>query len=129
MTNKPALTQRPLKNRVALFITWASYVLLVLLMIITSLPGTIPEGSSPWVIVSIKLLPLAIVLPGMLKDSLRAFTWLCFIVLFYFTQAVVEAFLSLGAGVDLAITLLTVAIFLAAMLYIKWERALGRPLF
>lgn len=129
MTNNQILTQRPLKNRIALFITWASYVLLVLLMIITSLPSTIPEGSSPWVIVTVKLLPLVIVLPGMLKDSLRAFTWLCFIVLFYFTQAVVEAFLSLGANIDLAITLLTVAIFLAAMFYIKWERALGRQLF
>ncbi|KZY49851.1 hypothetical protein A3732_22365, partial [Oleiphilus sp. HI0050] len=93
------------------------------------LPSYLPEGSSPWVVVSVKLSPLLIILPGLIKDSLRSYTWLCFIVLFYFTQAVVEAFLSQGAGLDLVITLLTVNIFLSAMFYIKWERALGRALF
>ncbi|KZY31383.1 MULTISPECIES: DUF2069 domain-containing protein [unclassified Oleiphilus] len=121
--------QRPRKNVVAYCITWASYLLLILMMIITSLPSYLPEGSSPWVVVSVKLSPLLIILPGLIKDSLRSYTWLCFIVLFYFTQAVVEAFLSQGAGLDLVITLLTVNIFLSAMFYIKWERALGRALF
>ncbi len=123
------MSQSPSKNRVAYLITWTSYLLLILMMIITSLPSYLPDGSSPWVIASVKLVPLLIVLPGLLKDSLRAYTWLCFIVLFYFTQAVVEAFLSQGASLDLLITLLTVSIFLSAMFYIKWERALGRPLF
>ena len=123
------MSQSPSKNRVAYLITWTSYLLLILMMIITSLPSYLPDGSSSWVIASVKLVPLLIVLPGLLKDSLRAYTWLCFIVLFYFTQAVVEAFLSQGASLDLLITLLTVSIFLSAMFYIKWERALGRPLF
>lgn len=125
----PETSSRPTKNKVAYIITWASYLMLILLMIITSFPSFLPEGSSPWVVVSVKLIPLLIVLPGLLKDSLRAYTWLCFIVLFYFTQSVVEAFLSQGASLDLVITLLTVSIFLSAMFYIKWERALGRQLF
>ena len=122
-------TGRPTRNVVAFYITWVSYILLLLMMAITSLPSFLPEGSSPWVIGSVKLFPLLIVLPGLLKDSLRAYTWLCFIVLFYFTQAVVEAFLSKAASLDLFITFLTVAIFLSAMFYIKWERSEGRPLF
>lgn len=123
------LANRPTRNTIAFYIIWASYILLLLMMTITSLPSFLPEGSSPWVIGGVKLFPLLIVLPGLIKDSLRAYTWLCFIVLFYFTQAVVEAFLSKGGSLDLFITLLTVAIFLSAMFYIKWERAEGRPLF
>lgn len=115
-----------LKNKLARHITWGSYVLMLLMMIITSLPGQIPEGSSTLLILTIKLLPLLILLPGLSQDKLRAYIWLCFIILFYFTQSVVESFLSLAASIDLFITLLTITIFISAMLYIKWERARGR---
>lgn len=98
------------------------------MMIITSLPGQVPENSAIVLILCIKLIPLLVVLPGLLKDQLRAYIWLCFIVLFYFTQSVVEAFLSKGAGVDMIITLLTVIIFISAMFYVKWERSRGKAL-
>ena len=107
-------------------ITLACYVLLILMMIITSLPSMLPEGASPWTTLTIKLIPLLIIMPGLLLDHLRAFIWLCFIVLFYFTQSVVETFLSQGANIDYLITFLTVAQFLSAMFYIKWARSLGR---
>jgi uncharacterized membrane protein len=129
MSNLSSPSSKTLKNSIALHLIWSAYVLLLLMMIVTSLPGIVPDGSSPWLILIIKLSPLLLVLPGMAMDSLRAHTWLCFIVLFYFTQSVVEAFLSLGATIDLFITLLTIVIFLSAMLYIKWERNLGRQLF
>jgi uncharacterized membrane protein len=96
------------------------------MMIITSLPSMLPEGTSPWIALLIKLIPLLIILPGLLLDQLRAFIWLCFIVLFYFTQSVVETFLSKGANIDYLITFLTVTQFLSAMFYIKWARTLGR---
>ena len=112
----------------ALQVTWGSYVVLLLLMIITSLPGQVPEGTAITLVLAVKLLPLLIVLPGLLQNSLRAYIWLCFIVLFYFTQAVVETFLSAGAGLDWLITTLTIVMFCTAMLYVKWQRALGRSL-
>lgn len=120
--------KRPTKNIIAQYLTWLCYVLLLLMMIITSLPAFIPEGSSVTFMLLVKLIPLLIVLPGLAKDELRAHIWLCFIILFYFTQSVVEAFLSLAAFTDLFITSLTVVIFIASMFYIKWERSLGRPL-
>lgn len=126
MTHSPI--QRPLKNRLAQQLTWASYVLTLLMMIVTSLPGFIPENSSTTLILAIKLLPLLILLPGLAKDQLRAYIWLCFIILFYFTQSVVESFIYNAALIDLFITALTVIMFLAAMFYIKWERSLGRQL-
>ena len=126
MTHSPI--ERPLKNRLAQQLTWASYVLTLLMMIVTSLPGFIPENSSTTLILAIKLLPLLILLPGLAKDQLRAYIWLCFIILFYFTQSVVESFIYNAAWIDLFITALTVIMFLAAMFYIKWERSLGRQL-
>jgi len=114
------------KSLIARNITLACYVLLILMMIITSLPSMLPEGTSPWIALVIKLVPLLIIMPGLLLDQLRAFIWLCFIVLFYFTQSVVETFLSKGASIDYLITFLTVTQFLSAMFYIKWARSLGR---
>jgi len=118
----------PLKNLICRNITWGCYVLLLLMMIITSLPGQINENSSMWFILSVKLIPLLLVLPGLINNQLRAFIWLCFIVLFYFTQSVVESFLSKAAGIDLIITTLTVVIFISAMYFIKWEKLRGQIL-
>ena len=123
-----SLSRKPKKNRLAQQLTWATYILMLLMMIVTSLPGQIPQGSSVILILAVKLVPLLIVLPGLVRDQLRAYTWLCFIILFYFTQSVVESFLSLAASTDLFITALTVIMFLSAMFYIKWERNLGRLL-
>lgn len=103
-----------------------AYLALLLMMILTSLPSELPEGTAIWPVLLIKLVPLLILLPGLWLNKLRSYIWLCFIVLFYFTQSVVESFLSLGAHMDLAITVATTIIFLAAMLYVKWERQLGR---
>jgi len=116
------------KSHVVRNLSWISYSLLLLLMVVTSLPAFLPENSSVTVILVVKLLPLLIVLPGMLKDKLRPYIWLCFIVLFYFTQSVVETFLSKGGGLDLIITILTVVLFISAMMHVKWERQLGKPL-
>jgi len=102
--------------------------LLLLMMIVTSLPSMLPEGSSPLFVLCVKLFPLLIIFPSLAMDHLRGYIWLCFIILLYFTQSVVESFLSRGANIDLFITLLTVIIFLSAMFYIKWERSLGRTL-
>jgi len=118
-----------IKNKLALAVTWLCYLGLITLMVLTSVPPFIPEQSSPWLIGAIKVIPLVIVLPGMLRDKLRSYVWLSFIILFYFAQSVVEAFLSSAATLDVLITALTVTLFIAAMLYIKWERARGRVLF
>lgn len=108
--------------------TWLSYLALLLLMVVSSLPGFLPENSAFLLVISIKLVPLLIVLPGLLKDVMRSYAWLCFVVLLYFTQGVVELFLSQGAWMDIAITFFSVSLFLSAMFYIKWQKSLGRSL-
>lgn len=108
-------------------ITYLAYLALLFLMIITSLPIK-AQGPSLSVMLGVKLIPLLIVLPGLLLNKLRSYIWLCFIVLFYFTRAVVDSFLSLGDGMALVITIITIVLFIASMLHVKWSRALGEEL-
>jgi uncharacterized membrane protein len=116
------------KSHAMMHITHLCYLAILVLMVVTTLPPFLSLTTSIAPVLGVKLLPLLIVLPGLLLNKLRTYIWLCFIILFYFTQAVVESFLSLGANIDLAITLLSVVLFLAAMLHVKWERELGRSL-
>ena len=116
------------KSQVALNITYLCYLALLVLLIGTSLPTGQENAPRFAVVLSIKLIPLLLVLRGLWLYRLRAFVWLCFIVLFYFTRAVVDAFLDSADWESMLMTILTVCIFMAAMYYVKWERQLGREL-
>ncbi len=117
------------KSHRASVITIISYLALIICLGISTWLNTLPEQTSVILVLVIKFGPLLIVLPGMLKKSLRAYVWLCFIVLFYFTRAVVDSFLTEGASLDLLITVLTVVLFTAAMMFVKWEKAQGKSLY
>jgi uncharacterized membrane protein len=117
------------KSHRASVITIISYLALIICLGISTWLNKLPEQTSVILVLVIKFGPLLIVLPGMLKKSLRAYVWLCFIVLFYFTRAVVDSFLTEGASLDLLITVLTVVLFTAAMMFVKWEKAQGKSLY
>jgi len=51
---------------------------------------------------AVKVLPLALPLPGVLHDRLRAYRWLSLLVWFYVTEGVVRAFGDRGTGAALA---------------------------
>lgn len=93
-----------------------------------------------WVLV--KCIPLLVVLPGLLRGSTRAATWLCFIFCFYFPFAIIAALPGQGAnqvpGIDilgshlpvLAVLEITVIVagFTAGLLAVRWSRtALPQP--
>lgn len=81
--------------------------------------------SVPWVIWCGKLLPLLLFVPGMLKDRLRSFIWLCFISLLYFISLVERLFALPGSLLAQTGMVAVVVLFVAAMLYV---RARGREL-
>jgi uncharacterized membrane protein len=75
----------------------------------------------PGVIAAVKVLPLLLFAPGMLRDNLRSYIWLCFVCLLYFTVLVVRVFADpadlrgvIGLGA-------VVVLFIAAMLYVRWR--------
>ena len=80
---------------------------------------------APWVVFVVKLVPLLIFLPGMLRDGLRSYVWLCFVSLLYFVLLVERVFAE-PAGMAGWIGLVSVVLlFSSAMLYVRWR---GREL-
>ncbi|KZZ68281.1 hypothetical protein A3765_18275, partial [Oleiphilus sp. HI0130] len=112
-------------ERAALTTKVAYFVLLAALAFSSFVPGP-PEGVSIFLVLGVKFIPLLIVLPGLLLNKLRSYVWLCFIVLFYFTRAFVDAYMrDESVWVDSFITLTTIVVFMAAMYFVKWQKMLG----
>lgn len=101
---------------IAIFVLFAAWYLVLL-------P---PPKVSPWLIALFHIIPLALFLPGILKRKPRTYIWLCFFVLLYFCEGVLNAFLlpSLQGWLGLAETLLTTAIFITAMFAARWNHRL-----
>ena len=76
---------------------------------------------APWVIWLVYLLPLLIFLPGMLRDSLRSYIWLCFVCLLYFMRLVEHLFAEPGTPLAVIGTIAVVTLFIAAMMYVRWR--------
>jgi len=68
----------------------------------------------------IQALPLLALLPSMLKKAYRAYSWLCFILLFYFIFAVERSFLSTSTHSDFVFVGLVALLFIAAMMTSRW---------
>ena len=75
----------------------------------------------PWIIWLGKLLPLLIFLPGMLRDNLRSYIWLCFVSLMYFVALVERLFALPGNLPAVAGMVAVVTLFVSAMMYVRWR--------
>lgn len=69
-----------------------------------------------------RLLPLLIFLPGLRKNTLRTYAWLSFVVLMYFTHAVVTAFVPGELFYGLVYSVLCVGLFCALLMYIRMAK-------
>jgi len=95
---------------------WAAWAVLLLQQLIDAW-----QTQLPWIIWLGKLLPLLIFLPGMLRDRLRTYIWLCFVSLLYFI-ALVERLFALPGNIPAAIGMAAVVtLFIAAMMYVRWR--------
>ncbi|MFD2229132.1 DUF2069 domain-containing protein [Alkalimarinus sediminis] len=116
------------KVKYSQIVTLLSYFLLLALMVVSTALSTLPPEASRGFMLAVKVVPLLIFLPGLLKGNLRAHIWLCFVVLFYFTRSVVDAFLTEGAILEAVITTTTVVVFVAAMMNVFWQKKTGARL-
>ena len=93
----------------------ASYVIFILLISWLNFQG----ANSNFKIWLVKVIPLLILVPGLIKKNHRAYSWLCFVILPYFifiTPALFEIF----AWKNWVYLSLTVVIFIAAMMVSRW---------
>ena len=82
---------------------------------------------APWIIWLGKLLPLLIFLPGLLRDRLRSYIWLCFVSLLYFIALVERLFAVPGNPLAVTGMVAVVMLFVAAMMYVRWRARELRP--
>ncbi|MBL1272087.1 MAG: DUF2069 domain-containing protein [Oceanospirillales bacterium] len=94
---------------------------LATLLITTFYPAPV-EGVSLTLILSVKLIPLLALVIPVFRGNNRGYIWLSFVVIFYFTQAVVSAWLSEGAPGPVVLMLLTLLLFTMAMVHLKVNR-------
>ena len=79
------------------------------------------QSQAPVFIWAVKLLPLMMFLPGMLRDNLRSYIWLCFICLGYFLVLVQRVFAQPDSPLLISGLVAVVVLFIAAMLYVRWR--------
>ncbi|MDC0663881.1 DUF2069 domain-containing protein [Marinobacter sp. SS21] len=110
------------KARTTANLTSVLYLAVIAGLILTTFyPAPIPGVSIP-LMLSVKLLPLLPFLVVVFRGNNRAYIWLSFIVLFYFTRYVVSAWLTEGAAGPVALTVLTFLLFTTAMVHLKVNR-------
>ncbi len=64
-------------------------------------------------------LPLSIFIPGLRKNNLRTYAWLCFLILMYFLHAVEQAFTPGNLFYGLLYSLMCTAVFCSSVAYIR----------
>ncbi|MFO8140325.1 MAG: DUF2069 domain-containing protein [Marinobacter sp.] len=110
------------KAKVTTRLTIALYLgVLATLLITTFYPAPV-EGVSLTLMLSVKLLPLLAFAVPVFRGHNRSYIWLAFVVIFYFTQAVVSAWLSEGAVGPTILMVLTFLLFTVAMVHLKVNR-------
>jgi len=78
-------------------------------------------GRSPNLVIwLLHMLPLSLFVSGIIRQNVRTYVWLCFVMLGYFLLAVQSIFAcpSLLNAIELAFI---VVLFIAAMLYVRWR--------
>lgn len=110
------------RARITRRLTAAVYLLLVAALAITTFYPEPVVGVSTALILAVKLIPLLLFIVPVFRGDNRGYIWLSFVVIFYFTQAVVSAWLSEGATVPVILTVLSLSLFVLAMLHLKINR-------
>lgn len=100
----------------AWWLTWLAWAGLLLQQVLDAwLSGV------PWIIWLAKLVPLLMFLPGMLRDRLRSFIWLCFVCLLYFIALVERVFAVPGGALGWLGLFAVCLLFTTGMLYVRWR--------
>jgi uncharacterized membrane protein len=79
---------------------------------------------------ALKVLPLLLPLPGLLKPRLYTYRWTSLLVWLYFTEGAVRATSERGTGAVLAAceVLLSLALFAACLLHVRWHQRTNKEM-
>jgi len=100
----------------ARLVAWASYIILLLQQALEAW-----TRQAPWIVWLALLAPLLIFVPGLVRDRLRTYIWLCFVLLLYFMRLVVALFAQPADPLYIIGMVAVVALFTSSMLYVRWR--------
>jgi len=98
---------------------WSLWGCALLLLALEALDAW--QRAAPLPVWLIKILPLAVVLPGVLRDSLNSVIWVCFVSLLYFLVAVQRVFAEPASPRAVLELVAVVGLFLAGMFYTRYR--------
>jgi len=110
------MIERSLRSGVARRAALASLAMLILAQALDAWVRGAPLG-----IYLLRILPLAIFLPGLIRDQARTYIWLCFVILLYFLTVVLRLFYNPADPVAWVAMASIVVFFNAGMLYVRWR--------
>jgi uncharacterized membrane protein len=97
-------------------LAWISWLTLLIVQLADAW-----QTQLPWIIWLGKIVPLLIFLPGMLRNNLRSYIWLCFVCLLYFLVLVERLFAQPDSVLAITGMVAVVTLFNAAMLFVRWR--------
>ena len=102
--------------RIARGICLTCYGILLLLFTVQNIVSA-GGGIKLWLV---QTLPLLIFIPGLIQQRFRTYSWICFVILLYFTWSVVNAMSPFMRWQDILVVVLSVTIFISAMMASRW---------
>ena len=98
-----------------------SFFALLILLLVWNLAFADLHGARIWVVLSIQLLPLLLLAPGLLLGNARAHAWACFVVNIYFIKGVLAAFDPARAVFGWIEVLVSLGLFVSGLLFVRWK--------
>lgn len=95
------------------FINYGALLLLFALNNIFTADGSL----TLWLVQSV---PLLMFIPGLVQQRFRTYSWICFVILVYFTWSVVNVMGPFVTWQDGLVVVLSVTIFISAMMISRW---------
>jgi len=90
--------------------------------------GLSRSGGFNIVIFCIQAIPLLLLLPGLISQYYRVYSWLCFVILLYFVVAVMGAFASTAKISDFVFLSFTVVLFIVSMMCSRYAQRVQKGL-
>ena len=112
--------------KISRVLSLVSFLALIALLLVWNLFFADLHGARPWVIISIELIALLIIAPGMLLGSPRTHAWDAFIVNLYFIKGVLASIDPSRTWLGILEISLSVSLFFSALYYTRWSYQLIR---
>lgn len=91
-----------------------AYLALIIIIIIDTILS-VGETSKLWPALLLQIVPLLMLVPGIFLKRYRTYSWVCFLMLAYFTSYVVQVYASSAQLIDWLGLLATIVVFISAM--------------